>query len=312
MRRTALLIAAALFALPAYAQDPDRPVKLIVPWAAGGDTDVIYRALQPHLQKHLGGTVVIANVGGASGTKGAKEAKDAPADGYTLFAVHDSIHSTYYTGVADVNWTDFVPVCMVSSTPSIVTASPKTPWQDMKALVADAKARPGQITVGATLGSTSHFFPAMVEKAAGIKFKYVSYEGTAPRMNALLGGHIDLGESNLTQKGKADAGQLKFLAIATEQRSAELPNVPTLKELGIDVTYAVNRGLLAVKGTPPEAMRKLVTACAAATREPAFADAMKAQGTVVSYMGPPQYTMFLSRNDTINRDLAKELGMLKR
>lgn len=314
MSRIAATLAAvfALVAAPALAAYPERPVKLIVPWAAGGDTDVVYRAFQPHLQKHLGATVVIANVGGASGTKGAKEAKDAPADGYTLFAVHDSIHSTYYTGVADVNWTDFEPLCLVASTPSIITASPKSPWPDMKALVADAKARPGQISVGATLGSTSHFFPALVEKAAGIKFKYVSYEGTAPRMNALLGSHIDLAESNLTQKGKADAGQLRFLAIATEQRAPELPNLPTLKELGIDVTYAVNRGLLVKKGTPAEAVSKLASACAAAAKEPAFAEAMKAQGTLVNFLGAREYAEFLKKNDALNRDLAKDLGMLKR
>ncbi len=312
MNRFATLLALCALAAPAVAAYPDRPVKLIVPWAAGGDTDVIYRAFGPHLQKHLGETVVIANVGGASGTKGAKEAKDSAADGYTIFAVHDSLHSTYYTGVADVKWDDFEPICLVSATPSIVTASPKTPWADMKALVADAKARPGQITVGASLGSTSHFFPALVEKAAGIKFKYVPYDGTAPRMNALLGGHIDLGESNLTQKGKADAGQLKFLAIATDKRVAELPNVPTLKELGINVAYAVNRGLLALKGTPPDALAKLVAACGAAAKEPAFAAAMKQQGTEVHYLAPRQYTEFLKENDKLNQELTRDLGMLKR
>lgn len=310
-----LAVALGLFALASHsalAAYPDRPIKLIVPWAAGGDTDSIYRSLGPHLQKHLGGTVVIANVGGASGTKGAKEAKEAPADGYTLFAVHDSIHSTYWTGVADVNYTDFEPICLVSATPSIVTASPKTPWKDMKSLLADAKGKPGQITVGATLGSTSHFFPAMVEKAAGVKFKYVSYEGTAPRMNALLGGHVDLAESNLTQKGKADAGDLKFLAIASNKRSSEIPNVPTLKELGIDVTYAVNRGLLVPKGTPADVRQKLVAACAAATKEPAFAEAMKHQGTLVQYEDAKQYNEFLKRNDALNKSLAQDLGMLKR
>ena len=310
--RIASALSALVFATWALAAYPERPVKLIVPWAAGGDTDSIYRAFQPHFQKHLGGTLVIANVGGASGTKGAKEAKESPGDGYTIFAVHDSIHSTFYTGVADVNSTDFQPICLVSSTPSIITASPKTPWTDMKALIADAKARPGQISVGATLGSTSHFFPAMVEKAAGVKFKYVSYEGTAPRMNALLGSHIDLAESNLTQKGKVDAGQMKFLAIAADQRSPETPNVPTLKELGIDVTYAVNRGLLAVKGTPPDVMAKLEAACAAAAKEPAFAAAMKDQGTVVNYLNAKEYADFLKKNDALNRDLAKDLGMLKR
>ena len=312
MNRIATLLALCALSAPALAVYPDRPVKLIVPWAAGGDTDVIYRAFGPHLQKQLGQTVVIANVGGASGTKGAKEAKDSASDGYTIFAVHDSIHSTYFTGVADVKWDDFVPLCLVSSTPSIVTVSPKVSWADMKAMVADAKARPGQVSVGATLGSTSHFFPALVEKAAGIKFKYVSYEGTAPRMNALLGGHIDMGESNLTQKGKVDAGQLKFLAVATDKRMPELPSVPTLKELGIDVTYAVNRGLLALKGTPPEALAKLTAACATAAKEPAFADAMKAQGTVVNYLAPREYTDFLKGNDKVNHDLAKDLGMLKR
>jgi tripartite-type tricarboxylate transporter receptor subunit TctC len=166
--------------------------------------------------------------------------------------------------------------------------------------------------VGATLGSTSHFFPAMVEKAAGIKFKYVSYEGTAPRMNALLGGHIELAESNLTQKGKADAGELKFLAFASDKRSPEIPNVPTLKELGIDVTYAVNRGLVVPKGTPADVQAKLSAACAAAAREPAFAEAMKLQGTLVNFLDPKGYAEFLKRNDALNKDLSRDLGMLKR
>ena len=309
-----LLVSLAVAALPltSLAAYPERPIKLVVPWAAGGDTDVIYRTFGPLMQKQLGGTIVVANVGGASGTKGAREAKAAPADGYTLFAVHDSIHSTYWTGVADVNYTDFEPICLVSATPSIVTASPKTPWKDMKALLADAKKRPGQITVGATLGSTSHFFPAMIEQAAGIKFKYVSYEGTAPRMNALLGGHVDLAESNLTQKGKADAGQLKFLAIAADKRHPEVPDVPTLKELGIDIEYAVNRGLLAPKGTSAEALGKLRSACGTAANDPGFAETLKKHGTLVRYLDHTAYTQFLKKYDAENEALSKELGMLKR
>jgi len=312
MKKLIAVFAAALVPALAGAAYPDRPIKLIVPWGAGGDTDVIYRTFAPIMQKYLGGTIVVANVGGASGTKGAKEAKSSPADGYTIFAIHDSIHSTYYTGVADVNYTDFEPICLVSSTPSVVTASPTTPWNDMKAMVADAKARPGQITVGATLGSTSHFFPAMVARAAGLKFKYVSYEGTAARMNALLGGHIDLAESNLTQKGKADAGQLKFLAIASEKRNPELPNVPTLKELGIDVEYAVNRGLVAPKGTPAPVLAKLRAACGQAAKEPGLGDSFKKQGTLVRYLDEIAYARFFQTDDAESKQIAQELGMLKR
>jgi tripartite-type tricarboxylate transporter receptor subunit TctC len=309
---TTVALIGALAAASVSAAYPDRPIKMVVPWAAGGDTDNIFRPFAPPFQKHLGQTVVIANVGGASGTKGAKEAKDSPPDGYTLFAVHDYIHSTYYTGVADVNYTDFEPICLIASTPSVLTASPKTPWSDWKSLLADAKARSGQISVGATLGSTSHFFPALIEKAAGIKFKYVSYEGLAPRMNAILGGHIDLTDSNLTQKGKVEAGQLKFIAIATEKRSPEMPTVPTLKELGVNVVYDVNRGLLAPKGTPADVLAKLESSCAAAAKEPAFVDSMKKQATDVKYLGRKQYADWLKGADDLNKTLAKDLGLLKR
>ena len=316
MRKATILFALAAIVLAAAstlpAAYPDRPVKLIVPWAAGGDTDNIFRPFGQPFQKVLGATVVITNVAGASGTVGAREAKGAPPDGYTLYAVHDYIHSTYYTGVSDVAYTDFEPVCLISSTPSVLTASPKTKWSSWQELLGDAKARPGQITVGATLGSTSHFFPALIEKAAGIKFKYVSYEGLAPRMNAILGGHIDLTDSNLTQKGKVDAGQLKFLAIATEKRSPDLPAVPTLKELGLNVVFSVERGIMAPKGTPGDVLVKLEGACAQAVKDPAFAESMKKQGTDVRYLDRKGYAAYLEKLDTLNKDLARDLGLLKR
>ena len=312
MNRYALLLAATLAPLAVHAAYPDRPIKMIVPWAAGGDTDNIFRPFAPLLQKAVGQPVVIANVGGASGTKGAKEAKDSPADGYTLYAVHDYIHSTYYTGVADVQYSDFEPICLISSTASVLTASPKTPWSDWKSLLEDAKKRPGQISVGATLGSTSHFFPALIEKATGIKFKYVSYEGLAPRMNAILGGHVDLTDANMTQKGKVEAGQLKFIAIATEKRNPEIPNIPTLKELGVNVVYDVNRGIMVPKGTPAEAISKLEAGCAAAAKDPAFAESMKKQATDVRYLDRKAYGAWLKQNDELNKTIAKDLGLLKR
>ena len=282
MKRLIPVFAAAFLAsglaTPASAQFPERPIKMIVPWAAGGDTDNIFRPLAPLLQKHLGQPVVIANVGGASGTVGAREAKGSPADGYTVYAVHDYIHLVHYAGLTDITYKDFEPICLVSATPSVLTASPKTTWKTWKDLVEDAKKRPGEISVGATLGSTSHIFPASIEKAAGIKFKYVSYDGLAPRMNAILGGHVDLTDSNLTQKGKVEAGQLKFIAIASEQRNPDIPDVPTLKELGINIVYEVVRGLMVPKGTPAPVRAKLGEACAKATAEAEFKDVHEEAG----------------------------------
>ena len=292
---------------------PDRAIKLIVPWAAGGDTDLIFRPLAPLLQKYLGQPIVIANVGGASGTVGEREASGAAPDGYTLFGAHDFIHSVYFGGMIDIKYdAAFEPVCMVSSTPSVITVGAKTPWKTFKELVEDAKKRPDQIVVGASLGSTSQYSIAIAANAAGVTFKYVPYDGTAKRMNALLGGHIEVGDSNLTQKSKVEAGLLRFLANMSEKRTTGLEDVPTLKELGYNVTYSVNRGIMVPKGTPAAVIAKLNDACAKATKEPEFAKAMLLQGTEVYYLDPKGYADYLKKTDVQTKDISKALGLLKR
>ena len=312
MRRITALVAlpavAVLAASSGFAAYPERPIKMIVPWAAGGDTDVIKRVWAEAAKKHLAQPIVVANITGASGTRGAKEAKGSPADGYTIYSVHESIHTTYHTGVSDVSYRDFEPVCLAASTPSIVAASAASPWKTFQELIEDSKKRPEQVKVGATLGSTSHFFPAMVEQAARVKWKYVSYEGTAPRMTALLGGHIEVAESNLTQLDKVKAGQMKLLAIATEKRHPDVPDLPTLTELGVKVTYAVSRGILTPKGTPEPALAKLEDVCRKVTSDPAFAAEMKKHGTDVKFLDRKAYASFLEKSDAENAELASALG----
>ncbi|MEW6333975.1 MAG: tripartite tricarboxylate transporter substrate binding protein [Thermodesulfobacteriota bacterium] len=281
---------------------------MIVPWAAGGDTDAIHRVIAASMEKQLGKPVVVVNIAGASGTVGAREVRKAAPDGYTILAIHDFIHTTYYTGVGDLIYREFDPVCLLTSTPSVLAAHGKTPWNSMKELIEDARKRPDQITVAVSLGSTSHFFPAMIGQAAGIKWKYVSYEGTAPRMTALMGGHALLGETNLTQLDKVKAGQIKMLAIATAARVPEIQDVPTLRELGIDIVFAVNRGIVAPKGTPEAVLARLEEVCGRAAKDPAVTDAMKKQGTLVEFLNRKAYNDFLQKNDKINADLAQSLG----
>ena len=292
---------------------PDRAIKLIVPWAAGGDTDLIFRPLVPLMQKYLGQPVVIANVGGASGTVGEREAAGAAPDGYTVFGAHDYIHSVYFAGITDIKYSKaFEPVCLIASTPSVITVGAKTSWKTFKDLVEDAKKRPGEIIVGATLGSTSQYSIALAGKAAGVKFKYVPYDGTAKRMNALLGGHIQVADSNLTQKSKVEAGLLRFLANMADKRTKGLEEVPTLKELGYNVEYSVNRGLMVPKGTPADVISKLNDACQKATQEPEYEKALLLQGTSVRYMGPKDYAAYLQKTDEQTKEIAKDLGLLKR
>ena len=140
----------------------------------------------------------------------------------------------------------------------------------------------------------------------------MSYDGLAQRMNAILGGHNDLTDGNLTQKGKVDAGQLRFLAIGTEKRSPELPNVPTFKELGYNVVYTVSRGVMAPKGTPDAVLARLESACATAVKDPAYAESMKVQGTDVRYLDRKGFAGFLRENDVLNKDISRDLGLLKR
>jgi tripartite-type tricarboxylate transporter receptor subunit TctC len=308
----ALLVGAAVATSGAVAAEyPSKPIKVIVPWAAGGDTDIIVRLATGMAEKHVGQPLVVANIAGASGTTGAREAKTAPPDGYTVFAVHDFVHTTFHVGMGSVSYKDFEPICLLTSTYSIMTTHGGAKWKTMQEVIADAKQRPGQITVGASLGSTSHFFPAMIEKAAGVKFKYVGYDGTNPRMTALLGGHIDLGESNLTQLEKARGGQLRFLAVAAEERLKEVPDVPTLKEVGIPVIYAVNRGFVAPKGTPAEALARLEAAFEKVSKDQAFAAEMAKQGTQVKFLGRSAYAEFLRKKDAENAEIAVALGFKK-
>ncbi|HWP34804.1 MAG TPA: tripartite tricarboxylate transporter substrate binding protein [Thermodesulfobacteriota bacterium] len=321
MLRTATAFVAALLAFglglvaPAgtlAAAYPTKPIKVIVPWPAGGDTDVIARIQVGMAEKILGQPMVVTNITGASGTVGAREARNAPPDGYTILSVHDFIHTTYHVGVGNVSYRDFEPIALMTATYSILATHGKAKWKTFQEVIEDSKKRPGEITVGATLGSTSHFFPALVERAAGVKWKYVSYEGTAPRMTALLGGHIDLAESNLTQADKAKGGQLRFLAVASEQRLPEIPDVPTLRELGINVVYALNRGFLAPKGTPEEVLAKLEAAFEKVAKDPAFAAEMAKQGTQVRFLGRKAYAEFLRKNDAENAEIALALGYAKR
>jgi putative tricarboxylic transport membrane protein len=131
-------------------------------------------------------------------------------------------------------------------------------------------------------------------------------------MNALLGGHINLTDSNLTQKGKVEAGLLRFIAIASEKRDPESPNVPTLKELGMNIVYEVVRGILVPKGTPAAVRATLEEGCTKATKEPSFAQAMKVQGTRVAFLNANDYGQFLAKIDNESKAVMADLGLLKK
>jgi tripartite-type tricarboxylate transporter receptor subunit TctC len=290
---------------------PCSTAKLIVPWGAGGGTDVIFRTFVESVNKTgIEPQLQVVNIGGQGGNKGAKEARKAKANGCTLFAIHQSALTSYLNGRVDFTWDAFEPVVMLTRTPAIIGANSDVPYSDVTGLIAAAKANPGSILTGGTLGSTSHFVFLLLEDASGIKLKHVSYDGTRQRMTALLAKNIQIGEINLAAAKKyIQTSELKALGITTAERDPNIPDVPTLREQGVDLVYGTDRGVSAPKGTPKAAIDFWAQAFAKAAADPEVVRAMNAKGTAVNHLDPAQATEYWSTTFDKWKGLAKKVGM---
>jgi tripartite-type tricarboxylate transporter receptor subunit TctC len=311
-----LAVSAALgVAAPAQAIDlPCRAVKMIVPWKAGGDTDLVFRpvvdvinALNPVAK------LQVVNIGGQSGNKGAKEAKESKPDGCTLLALHESQITTYLAGRVDFTWDVFQPVALLTYTPSVIGAHKAVPYTDVKGLVAYAKKNPGQVKVGVTTGSTSQFLNLLIEEKTGTQFKYVPYEGTRERLTALLANNVDMGEMNiLTAKQYMKEGSLKALGIATEKRDPQAPEVPTLREQGIDIVYGLNRGVVLPKGAKPEVVKYYEDLFRKAMQDPKIKKLLDEHGTWIVFKDSKSYTEFLKKSYEDSERVAIKIGLYKK
>ena len=230
---------------------PCSTAKLIVPWKAGGGTHVLFSIYEKTIQKMgLKPRLKVVTISGQGGNKGAKEAAKAKPDGCTLFAIHQSAFTSHLNGRINFHYNAFDPVALLTDTPDIIGASAKAPWKNFKDFQAGVKANPGTVATGATFGSTSQFTWLLLEKKTGMKFKFVPFDGTRQRMTALLSGAISLGGLNVASGRKyIESGELKAYAIAAEKRDPALPDLPTLKEMGVDMVFSLKRGVVAPKGT---------------------------------------------------------------
>ena len=315
-RLTALAIAAlaAVLAVPSQAAElPCRTAKLIVPWGAGGGTGVIFRLVIETVNKTgIKPQLQMVNITGQGGNKGAKVARKAKPNGCTLFAIHQSALSSYLTGRVKFTWDAFEPVAMLTRTAPVIGANKTVPWKDARDLVKAAKAKPGTILTGGTLGSTSHFWFLLLEDAAGIKLKHISYDGTRQRMTALLANNISIGEINLAAAVKyIQAGESKALGIYAAKRHPLIPNVPTMREMGIDLVTGTDRGVSAPKGTPKDAIDFWAKAFKKAADDPALIASLGRKGTSINFQGPAAATAYWKKTFTKWKKIAKKVGMYK-
>jgi tripartite-type tricarboxylate transporter receptor subunit TctC len=258
---TALTATAAVSAL---AQTyPTKPIKIIVPFAAGGNVDITARLVAPGLSDALGQPVVVENKPGAGGTIGADLVAKSPPDGYTLLMGSNSTFSvapSLYPKNPYNPLRDFAPVIMIASAPFVLVMNPAAPARNVGELVAQAKATPGKLTMSsAGTGSSNHLVGELFQEISGARFTHIPYKGSGQALTDLMGGQVDLHFDQITSAAShIQAGKLKALMVTAPQRVPMLPDVPTAAEAGYARFQATNvTGLIGPAGTPREIIEKL-------------------------------------------------------
>src|SRR3954468_14594040 len=262
-RRTALASLASLAAAPAFAQTyPQRPISLIVPWAAGGSTDILARIIGLHLHQSMGQPVIIENRTGAAGNIGTGAVARAAPDGYTLLfntmSVHTMNHALFATMPFD-GVKDFSPITLLAYVTNTMVVPPAVPANTVPEFIAYAKANPGKIAYASSgPGSTNHLCAAMLEKMAGIEMLHVPYRGGAPAVADTVGGQVQLFFTAGTQSLEhVKAGRLKLLGLTEAKRSPLLPDVPIVAETVPGYEMTVGYGAFGPAGMPGEIVARL-------------------------------------------------------
>ena len=271
-----LAVAIASIAGPVGAQTwPSRPVTIIVPFPAGGTTDVLARAVGQELAKTLGQPVIVDNKPGAGATVGAAQVATAKPDGHTLLmgAVHHTIATSVYKKLPYDYGKDFAPITTVALVPNVLVVGASVQAKNAQELIAYAKANPGKLAYGSNgSGTLQHLIGAQFSSQAGVDILHVPYKGSGPLVNDLLGGQVAMSFDTITPVlAHIKAGKLKALAVTTSKRSSTLPNVPTLDESGLKgFNMGTWFGLLAPVATPKEIVARLNTEVVKIIKTPEF------------------------------------------
>lgn len=288
-----------LLAGAAHAADyPTQPISLVVPFAAGGMTDVLARQLAKTMQKALGQPVVVENRLGAGGIIGAERVARSKPDGYTLMVTTTAhvVNPSITKQLPYDTERDFAPVALLASTPNVLVVNPAVPAHNLQELVAYAK-RSGGISYGSSgTGGTTHLSGALLAGRTGAPLLHVPYKGTAAAVNDLLGGQIQASFVDaLTATKYIQAGKLTPIAVTTRTRNAMLPNVPTVAEQGVPgYETEIWIGFYAPAGTPPAIVNRLNELAVSSMNEPAFRNTLLQQGTTPGQMGVPEFRTFVS------------------
>lgn len=285
---------------------PEKNIELIVPFAAGGGTDAVARALASAAEKYLGQPIVIVNKTGGSGAVGMTEGAKSKPDGYTVTMITREIVSLPLMGLAQITADDFDLIANINQDPAIVLVKSDSKYKNIKELVDDAKKNPGKIKFAST--AKPNFYVLALELNQGVKFNQIPYNGAAEAIPAVLGGHVDF---TITNPGEAvaqiKAGQLRPLAVMAEKRFEDLKDVPTAIEEGINVVSGTWRGLAVPKGTPQEVKDILTKAFEQASKDQQFVDFMKKANLGIYYLNAEEYKKFIQEDTILMSKIVEEI-----
>ena len=298
----AATIAAVAFPGLAAAEYPEKEVELVIPFGPGGATDVLFRLISAEAEEHLGESIVPVNMAGAGATRGSRAVKDADPDGYTILGSHDTIALSNLAGMVDYSYDAFEPVILLTQTINIVSAG-DDPVVSSAADIADyAAENPGELAISMIPSSTDHFFWASFFTETGIDMsdiRFIGYPDTGEQVSAVIAGDIDFALFNMPSGGSQfAAGTLTPLAVGAEERLGALPDTPTLKQEGIDLTTATSRGVFVPKGTPAEVIEKIADAYEAALQNETLVSRIENEfGSIVNIKRGEEYLEFLEQNE---------------
>lgn len=306
---TALL---ATTAWPVTAQVyPDKPVKLVSPWPAGGGNDTISRLLATHLSANLGQPVVVENRPGATGTLGVAQVARSPADGYLLVMGSSPTHATapsIYPALPYDPIKDFSPITLIGSTANVLVVHPGLPAKTVQELIALARSAPESIKYGSSgNGSSQHLSAELFGVMAGVRMLHVPYKGAAPAITDTLAGHVNLGFHNMLDVlPHIRAGTLRALAVTSPQRARAMPDTPTIAESGVPGYSAeVWFGVFAPAGTPRPIVARLHAEIQKALTDPEVKARIDAFGTDISGIGPGPFSQYLKEEVTKWSDIVR-------
>jgi len=317
-RRTMLVGIAALiagaFAAPAMAAFPEKPITVICPWAPGGGTDVLLRALSKEAEKFLGQSINVVNQTGGAGAIGHNAIRAARPDGYTVGMITFELNSLPPQGLVPFTWRDFDPMMRINSDPAALTVRKDAPYNTVRGFVDYAKAHPTEITIGNSApGSVWHIAAGLVAEKTGVKIKHVPFDGAAPAVTSLVGGHLTgVAVSVAEVRGQVQAGNLKILGVMSADRDKIFPEIPTFKEQGVDVQFYTWRGLGLPKGVPAANKAKLTDAFKKAMDTPAFKELAAKASLNLAYQDSAEFAKFLDQNYKDVEAVMKTLGLAKK